>query len=151
MGNFGSIFDVSIPNNITPSKPDFEADILLQREVDDSWRNKGMGAVKSSATEHLLRILLSEDFMTEGKNKLGIVVRRNASLENDNRMSVFGEDITKLTDADWSGDNFRDLVRFTGVHNCYTMGYYLDCKTQTSELPLPLGLTVWDSAFSILQ
>ncbi|WP_339708576.1 hypothetical protein [uncultured Kriegella sp.] len=114
IGTKGSILCLSIPNNVKPTTPKVETDILLLSELDDRWRDKDSKFIKEHYTQQLLRITMERDFMREGKNKLGIILSKideNCNHMIDDDVSAIGEDITKLNEKDsWSTNNLKEYL-----------------------------------------
>ena len=99
--------ELIIPNNIKPEKPEFETDILFYKDIDKSWSLKNE-KIKESKTEQLVRITLSQDFMKEGPNLLGVVLNKvtNGKQKVTDETSAIGEDITKLMEnSKWGKNN----------------------------------------------
>jgi hypothetical protein len=108
IGSFGTTFELEIPNNIKPKTPLLESDILLIQEYSNTTN------VKTYKVGNVARILLEKDFMREGENKLGIILKKISSNSDseESYTSQIGEDITKLTTVDWSKDNLLDAIDF---------------------------------------
>lgn len=110
LGTASRSFSLFLPNNQKPTTPVPECDILLVRRADDAWNNDN---IKQNQMENIVRILLEEDFMKEGRNKLGIVLKRFSSTDAaSDHPAELGEDITKLTEMDWSGFDLGDIIHF---------------------------------------
>lgn len=136
LGSEGTVLDLKIPNNTLPEPPVVEAKILLMHEKSATWNDPGSLDIKENKTESLVRLTLQQDFMKEGKNKLGIVVSKVADDVNETMANVsrIGEDITKLTSTDWSSTTLKSLLNFdlaktvlkkycpTGQTNFYQVG-----------------------------
>jgi hypothetical protein len=114
LGSEGAVLDLKIPNNTLPEPPVVEAKILLMHEKSATWNDPGSLDIKENKTESLVRLTLQQDFMKEGRNKLGIVVAKVPDDENETMANVsrIGEDITKLTSTDWSSTTLKNLLNF---------------------------------------
>lgn len=115
IGSPGIDMILAVPNNEIPVPPLMDLDILLMHTRDSRWLDNGSYNVKENKTESLVRITLQKDFMKEGKNRLGIVIAKYEQKENpetDKYISRIGEDITKLTSADWQNNNLKDVLGF---------------------------------------
>ncbi|PTX14708.1 hypothetical protein C8N40_110137 [Pontibacter mucosus] len=112
IGTEGTIFSLAIPNNSQPTAPKVDVDILLKHQIDLGWSEPRSVNLKENITESLVRLTVQEDFMTEGKNQLGIVLSKVNAVagDKDPYVSRIGEDITKLTSTDWSNDTLRSLL-----------------------------------------
>ncbi len=110
LGTTGSAFDVVIPNNTLPKKPVIDADVLLMYTKDESWHDQDIKKFKKTATQSLVRITMDADFMTEGHNKLGIILRNLGKKSTDGKVSVIGDDITKLSISNFTGQTLKDML-----------------------------------------
>jgi len=112
LGTQGDEVVIAIPNNTVPEPANLELDTLLLHTKDNSWTNPESVNIKRSRTESLLRITLQQDFMKEGKNMLGIIISKEIDDDTatDKNISRIGEDITKLTDTDWSTNSIKDII-----------------------------------------
>lgn len=109
MGVDGNWFDIAIPNNCVPTPPHIEAEVLLLHKMNKKWGN---AKEKINSMQSLIRITLPRDFMIEGKNKLGIVIRKDIDglTATDDFVSKIGEDITKLTGPQWVDHDLSALI-----------------------------------------
>ncbi|GAB1858040.1 hypothetical protein MHTCC0001_28770 [Flavobacteriaceae bacterium MHTCC 0001] len=104
---------VEVYNNCRPSTPELTIDLLMYNKQDNSWVQSGGKNLKDNKSEHLLRINLDQDFMREGANSLGIVLRKKDSGVEETT-SAIGEDITKLAGGNW---NNNELLPFLNQNN----------------------------------
>jgi hypothetical protein len=112
-----------IPNNNKPLPPIVQADVLLMHTTDDCWKDKESYNIKQSKTENIIKLSLQCDFMLEGKNKLGIIISKKPVDPSKTvveeviaDVSQIGEDITKLSSIDWSGNNLKDILDLKNPH-----------------------------------
>ena len=104
--------NIEIPNNLQPEQPIMEADILLLHTKDSNWDGSSKN-IKESTTESIVRLTLQQEFMKEGKNKLGLILSGpSTGTTEEATISEIGEDITKLSRINWSSYNLDDLIDF---------------------------------------
>jgi hypothetical protein len=140
MGKEGTIINLEIPNNSKPLPPQLESDILLMHTKDNNWNDSGSYNIKESKTESVVKLSLQQNFMIEGKNKLGIIISKNSPLaERDTDISFIGEDITKLTNNDWSTENLKDILNLEDSHQLFKK--YIN---QTSSKFYKIGTTTYE-------
>ena len=89
--------DFKVPNNIKPEPPLIKYDKLFKR-TEESWAGNTM----ENTIQSLVCLSLQDDFMKEGKNRLGIILEAFPTSTEDNpkKFSMVGEDITKITKDD---------------------------------------------------
>jgi hypothetical protein len=117
LGTTGSVFDIMIPNNTRPLKPVIEAEVLLMYTKDESWHDREIKKFKKTKTQSLVRITMDADFMMEGHNKLGIIIR-NIVRDNQNiildptfgKVSLIGDDITKLSKTNFTNQTLKNML-----------------------------------------
>jgi hypothetical protein len=87
--------DYVVPNNTKPEPPVLEYEKIFKRKGEDGWESN----FKSCNIESLVRIILQDDYMKEGQNKLGIVLQAMLAAGEFPllKTSLVGEDITKIT------------------------------------------------------
>lgn len=105
-------FEIEIPNNVKPESPVFDADILFMKDMDLSWRNDKSQGFKEIRNQQLLRITLSQDFMKEGPNLLGLVLDKtsqNGPVTGED-FSTLGEDVTKLSSENWKKNEIEKYL-----------------------------------------
>lgn len=142
IGTEGSKFNLSITNNTKPTRPELDCDILLHRSSVDK--------PSESKVENVLRILLPRDFMKEGKNKLGIVLCKVIKVLDKyecvptSKVSEFGEDLTKLTDVDWSGQCLEDVIQFPDSNMALPLTKYFNKNSKHYYI-------VDDGVFEVLE
>ena len=105
LGADGSQHSVNIPNNSLPMKPQLTADILLMHTQPEGWEEIQSVKQQQATTQQLIRLSVPADFMTEGRNMLGIVLSGDPA-----HSSRFGDDITKLSTTDFSGTALKNLL-----------------------------------------
>lgn len=108
LGTPGTDFNIFVPNNGIPEIPILESEILLVRNLNQKWTNNDY---KQSSLEQVVRLTVQEDFMKEGRNRLGIILKKVKGTNSN--PSDFGEDITKLShhlEVDWSNFNLEDII-----------------------------------------
>ncbi|NHF58118.1 hypothetical protein FK220_002110 [Flavobacteriaceae bacterium TP-CH-4] len=105
-------FEIEIPNNVKPEPPIFDADVLFMKDMDLLWRNDESSKIKEISNQQLLRITLSQDFMKEGPNLLGLVLDKSpqyGSVKGED-FSTLGEDITKLSSENWQKNEIEEYL-----------------------------------------
>ncbi|WP_026713524.1 hypothetical protein [Flavobacterium daejeonense] len=141
LGTTGSVFDITIPNNTRPLKPVIEADVLLMYTKDESWHDKEIKKFKKTKTQSLVRITMDADFMMEGHNKLGIIIR-NIVRDNQNiildptfgKVSLIGDDITKLSKTDFTNQTLKNMLDNTDLDKPLFKKYLADEAIQNYHI-----------------
>lgn len=108
IGTKGDKLTLTIPNNTRPQIPSIEGDVLLVKKQDSSW-SQGSKNIKENHVESILRVQLDQNFMKEGANFLGIILKRITQTKND-EPSQIGEDITKLSRINWTGYDLGSII-----------------------------------------
>lgn len=116
IGTAGSSHPIFVPNNTLPEEPVLDTDVLLMHTINNSWNADR----KKSATRNLVRITLSQDFMKEGRNILGIVMANLTAIDRSENASLAGDDITKLSGYDHSNKTLKDFLDFTSKSNMFS-------------------------------
>lgn len=126
LGCSGDVIEIKIPNNVEPLKPEVISGLLfLGKDSEDE-------KVQTKTTKHLVCLTLQQDFMLEGRNKLGIIVGKkreplNPELEKI-PFSDFGEDITKLDEFNPNisliHDNLTDYIDLSEGREPVLAKYY---------------------------
>lgn len=126
LGHSGDVMKIKIPNNVEPLKPEVTSGLLFL------GKDSEYGKVQTKTTQHIVCLTLQQDFMLEGRNKLGIIVGKkheplNPELEKI-PFSDFGEDITKLDESNPNNslihDNLTDYIDLSEGREPVLAKYY---------------------------
>ncbi|MCD8740781.1 hypothetical protein LT679_09235 [Mucilaginibacter roseus] len=122
LGSTGVVHQIFVPNNVRPETPVLNAGVLLMHVKDESWNDE----FKESATSSLIRLTLNQDFMKEGRNLLGIVLKNISAATDTKNVSLVGDDITKLSNYDISNTTIEDFIDTASQNPLFSK--YIDKK-----------------------
>lgn len=88
----GAAKEYQIPCNTKPTIPSIEANVVLYHITDEKPTANSRNITQQ--TTQMLQLTLSQDFMLEGSNSLGIVYKSN---DDADHVSAVGDDITRIS------------------------------------------------------
>ncbi len=125
LGVLGDEMKLNVPNNEEPAKPEVKSGLLFY-DI-ESEKHK----IQTKTKRHLVRLVLQEDFMLEGRNKLGIIVGKRHEPANPDLEKIpfsdFGEDITKLDSENVNNaliHNLKDYIDLSDNREPVLAKYY---------------------------
>ena len=106
-----------IPNNTKPTTPILDGDVLIVQE------SISQNDLEQHLVGQVARVLLTKEFMKEGRNTLGLILSQPSTEDIDSLNSKIGEDITKPTPVEWESDDLENTIDFKHSSRALTKYY----------------------------